>query len=130
MWSWCAKSCRQVSASPARLLTSALHLTIGPTILARRCADRSATMPGRCWSVAARAARGGSVAHLQPPSVAEDTFVREWALFAVRNMCEVSADAQQVIRCVVMVTPEFFVLRELARRELDAQSAPTLDGMD
>jgi hypothetical protein len=29
----------------------------------------------------------------------EDTFVREWALFAMRNMCEVSTEAQTRIRC-------------------------------
>ena len=63
-------------------------------------------------------------------SVAEDTFVREWALFAVRNMCEVSADAQQVIRCVPESTLEFCAESELASRELDAQSAPTLDPAD
>jgi len=56
--------------------------------------------------------------------------VREWALFAVRNMCEVSADAQQIIRCVPEGMLRFFVLRKLASRELDAQSAPTLDSMD
>ena len=29
----------------------------------------------------------------------EDTFTREWALFAVRNMCEISSEAQAAIRC-------------------------------
>jgi hypothetical protein len=32
----------------------------------------------------------------------EDTFTREWALFAIRNMCEISSEAQAAIRCVCL----------------------------
>jgi hypothetical protein len=31
---------------------------------------------------------------------AEDTFLREWALLAVRNLCELSSEAQDAIKCV------------------------------
>lgn len=40
---------------------------------------------------------------------AEDTFVREWAIFAVRSLCELSPEAREEIQA------------------LDARTAPTLD---
>ena len=58
-------------------------------------------------------------------SCAEDTFVREWALWAIRNMCEISADAQKIIRCAHCRLLVAHVLTNF-RRELEAKTTPTL----
>ncbi len=41
---------------------------------------------------------------------AEDTFLREWALLAVRNVCELSSEAQDAIKCVRVLHLCAFVL--------------------
>ena len=87
--------------------TAALYLQL---TVRRRCAHCRAAVPRRRRSVAARAVHTIDT-HSHSHCDAEDTFVREWALFAVRNMCEVSAEAQQVIRCVTESVRVLSILR-------------------
>ena len=102
----------------------------------RRRPDGRAAVPRRRWCVVARAPWKCRV-HADAFTLffcarAEDTFVREWALYAVRNMCEVSAEAQRIIRCAACARPcrappGCELPHTRARSELDAQTAPTLD---
>lgn len=72
---------------------------------ARRRVAHRAPVPWRFRSVREGALVAVcSKASLKPepaprPALPEDTFVREWALLAVRNLCEMSTDAQAAIRC-------------------------------
>ena len=55
--------------------------------------------------------------------------MREWALWAVRNMCEISAEAQETIKCVrVTGSPLGKLSRSATRcREMEAQTIPSMD---